>query len=137
MQELKPAMVYYTVQVKRVKQSPYNEPKGRLVKVADNWAFACFEQFYKAFDPWVGKGPAARPLRTASNADRRNVSISAGWRNGWTEKRFAKVALRSARKLDELGEWDDKVPGGPWHRAVRHAFRIVKCYYHFSWEPVE
>ena len=136
---MKEIIEYYTIQHRKVSESPWREPDGKLSPPENgisDWSFSSFDHFGRAFDPWAGRGNAYRPTRPTAHADLWALWCSTG-RSGWTNKRFAQFALAAARRMDSAGDWDSFDTYRKRMQSVRHQFRIVRCYYHSSWEPLE
>jgi len=134
---MSPFIVYYTVQHKLIAKSPWGEPEGKLKKVKDDgWTFSSFDHFMEAVDPWSGSGHNYTPRRPASHADLVETRCLTG-KYGWQNIRFAKIALKALRKLGTKGAWDSTDSYGKRMASRRHEFQLVKCRYHFSFEPVK
>lgn len=132
----KECTVYYTIQHRRTHLSEWGKPDGKLIKQpAQCWAFSSFDHFAKAFNPHHGKGNNWRPRRPAAAADNWSLQSETGCA-GWTKKSYADVALREVINLSRLGEYDSSGPYRERMQAVRHEFRIVRCFTHTSYETI-
>ncbi len=132
MNEFKEPIVFYTIQSRRSHESPWNKPNGRLRRVYGNtwhtsWLSAC--------DPHIGRGNDYRPRNKASHADYWDIFTRTG-RNGWARLKHAQQALRRCVKASEAGELDTRDGYAHACQKVRYEFRIVRCYYHYSWEEL-
>ena len=120
---------YYTIQCKRVAESPWLKPKEPLVPIKDKeWAFASFDHF--SFDPhkWEkteSGGVDWKALCQEASDELHDVWSKTG-NHGWWNLKYAIAALKKVRKDDANGKYDTRSTYGEHCAAIRHKFRIVK-----------
>jgi len=119
---------FYTIQHKRVAESPWLKPKDSLISVPKNlqeWHFSSFDHFGSSFDPHAGTGNDWHAINKEASDEIHDVwahTSSHGW---WTLK-FAIAALKQVRKDDAVGKHDHRDSYGHHCSAIRHKYRIVK-----------
>lgn len=122
-------VVYFTIQHRVARRSPWLAPDGKLKPVRSDWVLSSWDYFGdRAFDPLIGKGNNKHPRYRDSHGDCEKLRRESN-RRGWKKAKHALQALRRVRKMDDRGEFDCWDGYGNRCQAARHEFRIVKVRY--------
>lgn len=116
---------YYVIQAQAISQTSSKDPNGKFIPTKDRSWFEIGDNFDDATDPWNPKKYGYKLYKDSSD-DKHSCWAHTGSRCGWWSLKYAKAAIKRARKYSRAGKFNYRDGYNNLIHKTKYKFRLTK-----------